>query len=661
LGTIRGGVVFLNPNTGETVQILNYFSGLPDNEVMTINADRESSVWIAHQYGFTRIMPDLPIRSYNHYPGLEGKILSAQTFNQKIYVGTSLGLYSLEKTELFDEYIDYVRVVQNTSAGNSTKQSEEVKLEEPVQEDVKALRKRGFLGFLKKNKIDDEAPEEESEKKAQPQPKAQPSTRIVMQKRVNRELRAIEYEYKQVEGVNAKVTQLISAKDNLFAAGLDGLHIINASGKLEKKLTGQPIRYAYYYEAEEVIFAATYQNEILSFEKINNIWRPSNIFDDFKEYVLHIFSDKQGRVWFSGLDRVYWIYLKNLSVLDMDEIVFDNPYFEQTYGIQAKDSIYFVNADHLLLYVDEQNKLVQSQQNINPIRVLIDSDEIWILTERGWSNLQLTSSGLAPKNFLNVFQGISHINRDSNSDEIWIITSDEELYRYNTLLSFEKDITFPLILKRVSLQDQLVSLNSRYSIEQQEGGMSISFVQPDFSGLTPIEYRYRLKGTGNDWSPWSIVNNRINITFLPVGDYELLIESRDAFGIISSAEPIFINIEPPYWRQLWFYAIEVAVFLILVLLSIRLGRYGQRYRIVSRLLTFLTIVIFIEFIQTLAEEQFATETSPVIDFLIQVSVAFMILPIESYLRKLMLRQNVKTLDLSFSMKGLKEKKKSETE
>ena len=57
----------------------------------------------------------------------------------------------------------------------------------------------------------------------------------------------------------------------------------------------------------------------------------------------------------------------------------------------------------------------------------------------------------------------------------------------------------------------------------------------------------------------------------------------------------------------------------------------------SRLLSLLSIIILIEFIQTAAGSTFSTNSGPVVDFLIQVCVAFVILPIEGFLRKFMLR------------------------
>jgi hypothetical protein len=47
--------------------------------------------------------------------------------------------------------------------------------------------------------------------------------------------------------------------------------------------------------------------------------------------------------------------------------------------------------------------------------------------------------------------------------------------------------------------------------------------------------------------------------------------------------------------------------------------------------------MLIQFIQTAIGQMFDTKSSPVLDFFVQVIVAFMILPVEGYLRNLMLR------------------------
>jgi hypothetical protein len=103
---------------------------------------------------------------------------------------------------------------------------------------------------------------------------------------------------------------------------------------------------------------------------------------------------------------------------------------------------------------------------------------------------------------------------------------------------------------------------------------------------------------------------------------------------VSELEPLSFEVLPPYWKRSWFYALEFAVFASLVMLSFRLS---TRYRIVSRLLSLLTIILLIEFIQTAIGATILTEDSPVVDFFIQVVVALLVLPVEGYLRNLMLR------------------------
>ena len=137
-----------------------------------------------------------------------------------------------------------------------------------------------------------------------------------------------------------------------------------------------------------------------------------------------------------------------------------------------------------------------------------------------------------------------------------------------------------------------------------------------------------------DWSEWSSANNKIIFPYLPPGDYSLQVQAKNIFGKISVLDPLPFEVIPPYWKQSWFYALEFIVFASLVILSFRLS---TRYRIISRLLSLLTIILLIEFIQTAIGASIVTDDSPVVEFFIQVVVALLILPVEGFLRKLMLR------------------------
>ena len=79
-------------------------------------------------------------------------------------------------------------------------------------------------------------------------------------------------------------------------------------------------------------------------------------------------------------------------------------------------------------------------------------------------------------------------------------------------------------------------------------------------------------------------------------------------------------------------------------LSIFINRKKHKFSILSRLLTFLTLIFIVEFVQTIAEAKFETNQSPVINFFIQVAIAFSILPVEGVLRKFITKRQQKEED-----------------
>ena len=95
ISTLSGGVLFVNVPSGETEQIIDYETGLPDNEISSIYADNSGGFWLIHPFGFSVISPGLPLRSFNHYPGLKGSLVSVLYFENQLFVGTTLGVYRL--------------------------------------------------------------------------------------------------------------------------------------------------------------------------------------------------------------------------------------------------------------------------------------------------------------------------------------------------------------------------------------------------------------------------------------------------------------------------------------------------------------------------------------------------------------------------------------
>ena len=246
--------------------------------------------------------------------------------------------------------------------------------------------------------------------------------------------------------------------------------------------------------------------------------------------------------------------------------------------------------------------------------------------------------------WLSLFSDIRFLAPAEKSEGLWVITGTNELYKFssNKILAENKD--YPLFLREVRGEQTKLIPARAIQVSQLESSLNFEFIQPDYVSFQAQEYRYQVKGLTQNWSAWSPSNNKVNFSYLPPGDYQLEIQSKNLMGKISEVELVKLEVTPPYWKQPWFYASEFIFFSVLVFLTMKLGAANSRYRYLSSLLSLLTFILLIQFIQTIVASLITLKSSPVMDFFIQVLIALLILPIESYLRKFMTRTAAKKFD-----------------
>jgi hypothetical protein len=83
--------------------------------------------------------------------------------------------------------------------------------------------------------------------------------------------------------------------------------------------------------------------------------------------------------------------------------------------------------------------------------------------------------------------------------------------------------------------------------------ISIAF-EPQYAQYpSKLEYSYKLFGlTNSNWSKWTKDKN-INLTYLPNGNYQIRLLTKDLFsGEISSNDILNIVVTPPFWKTWWF-------------------------------------------------------------------------------------------------------------
>jgi ligand-binding sensor domain-containing protein len=611
LGTLNGGVVFVNPVTGNVKEIINYYSGLPDNEVFCIKRDTEGRVWVGHDYGYSAIAPNLPFRSFNHYDGLQGNILCAKTFASKVYVGTSVGLFMLDKQERFGEEVYYVEkksTVQKAPATTPVK---------PDQQPAQDQKKKGLFRFLKKK----ERNKTESAQEL-PEPAETKAEIIVTRIRQTRKiLVGSTYVFRKIQGIDAKVTSLVTYDDKFFAAGLSGLFEVQNDKALP--IVKEPI----------VVFTATSKYGVVGVNYRSKVfaWNgksQTTLMEDIHDDITSLIEDSKGDVWLTGTKTIYK-YSENEK---LQSFAYTNPALDQTVSMILPAGPVFVNSFGFYIYNSGAVRVIDSLGKAS--QFFASGNNVWFRKNDQWRNLGAFANHKNLK-YLNVFSDMRYIETDNQSEALWVVTKDNKLFRFYTNSVVPESYAYPLIVRSVRNQKHFFDPGKSYfEVEQSEGQLTFEVMKATFGSQQGVQYRFALEGPGkNQWSEWS-GDGQFSFPYLPLGDYSLKLQARDIMGEITELKPIRVRIEPPFWKTAWFYAMEFAIFSVLVILSMRLQAMDKRYRIVAQLLSMLTIVLLITFIQS-AFSTYLLTTSPVIDFCIQVGIALLVLPVESFLRKIM--------------------------
>lgn len=621
LGTLGGGILFANPATGATEEITNYNTGLPDNEVFAMMKDRNQGVWVAHDYGFTRIAPFVPLRTFNHYPGLSGNLLSAYTFNNQVYVGTSVGLYLLQREEVYEEQIYYVAKAQQGKA-----------VVEQIETKGKVEKSRkGLFGFLKRNKKQEGQGSAAVKGNGQPTPGRKPGAAV--EKRTRKILLGLQYVYKKVEGINGKVTQLAEVNSNLMAAGVAG--VFHVEGLKSKALMGSPVRSFFFSHSLKQLLVSTYEGNVHTLQYKGNNWVETHLLDTLKQYVTNIFEDNIDNIWLCGRAEVVKVELIEGAIIATSSVPFASLVADESLGFSLGSEVFVAASGAFHRYDAIAHQFIKYDSLPDPRKYFASSGTFWFNDGHRWRTTDAKLQATLKLEWLRLFQDIRTLAPIGEGKDLWLITSDNELYKFRSPDNSQVTANYPLILKSIRGSGKRLAPMQRINVSELESALSFEFVQPEYTSYQGIEYQYLIEGITKNWTDWSPANNTISFPYLSPGRYKLEVKSRDILGNISALQPIDFIVEPPYWKETWFYAVEFIFFGMLVLLSIKLSAANARYRRISQLLSILTVIMFIQLMQNAAESFLVVQTTPVAGFFIQVFIALLILPVESKMRNFM--------------------------
>lgn len=569
ISTLIGGCSVINSKTLETESLVNYSNGLPDDEIQSLGKDNSGGLWIAHGMGISRVDFNIPVRSFEHYSGINGSVLSVAEYNRTIYVGGSEGLYFLTEVKNFS--VIEVPTVQNISAKpkeepSKVKEQKEAETKEQVESKDTKKKKKGFFArlFSKSDKAETQTVET-NESIANKQEKQV----ISVEKKKLNALQSISNVYQKITGVEGKCKQLLIYNNKLLAATSTGLYEVNYN-KGNSILSGNYILFVKpsEFDSKSLYICATSGISRLTYS--GSKWTESKVFSFQSEYPLSLVELADNSLLVTTEFNVYKLALVadgeaiSTKITPTNAIV-ESPVVRKVQGITkvfTTSCIYQYNPQNNDLTAEGSS----STYAINAI--YSQSGYSWINIGRKW-NLYAPDKeiNIDVTNYLGLFDRVNDIFINSNN-ELFLINNFSQIIKISASKEVLKAQEIPLFLKQV-IDNNGTRLNLKsIKLSYSNNSLRIYLGAPFFVKEKSVEFQYLIEGLTDKWTEWSS-DPTINQPYFPSGSYKIKIKARDVIGRESPVYTLSVEIKPPIWKTFWFIGICVILIFFLFFQTIK--------------------------------------------------------------------------------------------
>ena len=577
VSTSAAGCLVFDKRTGKTVFTVNYQTGLPDDEVLALTTDKNQGIWLAHYAGLTRIDGSIPVKNYTYFKGLEGKPQSIEMFNGKIFIGTSNGLYFLDKKKDYTEFkakpviSQTIQPLQKVEAKSVT-----ISVNEPDQLSAKE-KKKGLFSRLFSRKEKTEAPKTQTSSVEQDESgdnsKKSSIWNIFRKEKTSIQkvykIASVTHIYTKVPKFDLKCKQLINFKGHLLAVTISGIYdVTEKEAKVIAK--GIEVNSVHPSTSDDALFICTSKGLTIAKLK-DNKWEMSEFVAVKDEPVYSFAKDMFDNYWIGGEDKVIKIkFKKDLSIKESKVYNFNSEYRERVIvRLSNKKPVFFMSSgiysifndsiqeNSLSKYVSNKSKYYDSQENLT-----------WINSEGNWLCLKADAEPdtIGP-NYLNLFTNISQIYLDNNSN-LWII-DDKDIMKIDQKGIEKYQTDFNAFIKRFfGKSGEAFALNG-VKLDRNNNQLYITISAPYFVKKGSNQYQYFVKGLYSEWSKWQ-VDPEFPLA-LTSGNWEIRVRAKNIFGKISQEQVLKVEIAKPFYNTWWFYllCLIAAIGLVYVIIKYR--------------------------------------------------------------------------------------------
>lgn len=563
IGTLSGGCLVLN-RQGTQQQILNFQTGLPDDEIFSMCTDNQEGLWICNEYCISRADFGIPIESYN-FSGLEGNLISSVHHNDTLYVATNEGLFYLGKATRLSDITDYIK-----------KEHKKDTITNVYQKWI-TIRKTLELTFTPEMRDTSENPPDPVVQKIPvsfkvPVDSVATVTKDVFTSERIRQIYArqsIDYVYRKIPGIDEKCNHIIPYDDKLLIATNIGLFELDRL-KVTPVIKEQYINYILHSDLSNHKFYVGTNRGLYTIEYTDNGWNkePYIIFDE----PVHSITQHKEFIWAGGQNKVFKL---NTQKRGRPFEVYDIPNdFAENIIVQQTDiGLLCFSSSGLYTYDKHENKLIKyhdlfKQTNTGLDIIAHQSGYTWVSENNNWKSIGVERNLNPVKyNYLRLFKNIKNIYVDNN-ENIWLINDNEVYKLLNEVISYdEKD--YKLEIQEILDKGRNYLPLESFGLDYNNNALTIQLAAQYYISEQSTEYQYNLGGLDNTWSSW-IDDHEIVFNFLPSGQYHLKVRAKNILGHLSETASIKFKVKAPFWQRWWFYVLVIAALIILGYLVIRI-------------------------------------------------------------------------------------------
>jgi len=115
------------------------------------------------------------------------------------------------------------------------------------------------------------------------------------------------------------------------------------------------------------------------------------------------------------------------------------------------------------------------------------------------------------------------------------------------------------VLSVISAGSDRIRDTAGLALPIRQNNIRIEFAGISYRSAGQLHYLYRLIGLDSSWKETG--DNYLAYPTLPSGKYEFQVRASNRFGVLSEMRSVPFVVATPFWNQLWFNGLEVAVFL----------------------------------------------------------------------------------------------------